>query len=681
MKRDRTLLSAPVVQVQVILLIGVGLLVALSCSPTQLPILRVVATPSITPSPAMAVITPAQPLTPLPSPVVTGMAVTPELPTPTETPPPVPTTPSPMPTGVLGYTTIQGRVYDASQASQPPIAGAVVTYSASGPTNNWQEVASTDAGGIYTLHPFMHDTDNVTIQAVAPGYADARVQLSALDLWGSPTLDIGLTAVGPTAGLGPTQVPLAGATPTLPLPTLAARPIFFTKGGAGGALDLWVKEPAEAKPRQLTQKIWIADFVPSPDGSAIAYISMTSGVPPESGTTGPVPVDVWVMAADGSNPVQISRNPSSGPVLRSLPAWSPDGQQLVWAEPDALILSTRDGSSQQTLYSGLHHAPNIFNWMLEGPIWSPTGEGILFKVGCRFAGGCSTAFIRPDGGGYRLVVDATATGYSGGHYAWWARLPAPGNKTVAAYALWDGRKFSWWSLDVTDSAAQPQAIGPLGLLSPNTTFVLYSQPGRVMLASLGQAGNPIQGLITASELDALFGNFAWTPDSAYLLYVASDGRLIQFDVRTQRSEVIAERVLKVYGAPPLYTPVETGGPGPVPATPTPLRPAGEAVRMTEQNSGQIVEIQAGQQIVITLKSNPTTGYKWELTSELNPAILELVSQEYIAPQGGAIGAGGEEVWEFQGVGRGESSIVLEYRRSWEKNQPPVNSFFAKVVVR
>jgi predicted secreted protein len=83
-----------------------------------------------------------------------------------------------------------------------------------------------------------------------------------------------------------------------------------------------------------------------------------------------------------------------------------------------------------------------------------------------------------------------------------------------------------------------------------------------------------------------------------------------------------------------------------------------------------VNTKGDHEITVTLPSNPTTGYRWQLMNPLTEGTVKLVSNTYRPPQSGLIGAGGQEIWIFRTVGPGEAEIVLAYLRSWEKGIPP-----------
>ena len=81
------------------------------------------------------------------------------------------------------------------------------------------------------------------------------------------------------------------------------------------------------------------------------------------------------------------------------------------------------------------------------------------------------------------------------------------------------------------------------------------------------------------------------------------------------------------------------------------------------------ELYTGQNVVIKLKSNKTTGYSWELADPADSNMLEFVSTEYIVPETEMVGAGGEETWTFTALRPGEAKISFRYIRPWEKGVP------------
>jgi inhibitor of cysteine peptidase len=75
-----------------------------------------------------------------------------------------------------------------------------------------------------------------------------------------------------------------------------------------------------------------------------------------------------------------------------------------------------------------------------------------------------------------------------------------------------------------------------------------------------------------------------------------------------------------------------------------------------------IDVAVGEEFIISLDSNITTGYSWQLASPLEEDVVVLVGSDYI-PEPGAenrAGAGGTEEWTFKAAGKGSTTISLQY---------------------
>jgi inhibitor of cysteine peptidase len=81
-------------------------------------------------------------------------------------------------------------------------------------------------------------------------------------------------------------------------------------------------------------------------------------------------------------------------------------------------------------------------------------------------------------------------------------------------------------------------------------------------------------------------------------------------------------------------------------------------QLTETDPAQPLAVTAGDEFDIVIEANPTTGYEWRLTEELDEAIVQLVGQEYEADRPINEGSGGLDIWTFQAIAPGEAAITL-----------------------
>ncbi len=105
------------------------------------------------------------------------------------------------------------------------------------------------------------------------------------------------------------------------------------------------------------------------------------------------------------------------------------------------------------------------------------------------------------------------------------------------------------------------------------------------------------------------------------------------------------------------------------------------VSVDESSSGKQTTIAVGGSITVTLDSNVTTGYSWQLTGISDSGVLEKTNNVYEAPTGNLIGAGGKEVWTFHALGTGKATLSMEYDQPWTGGQKDAKSFTLMVIVK
>ena len=112
-----------------------------------------------------------------------------------------------------------------------------------------------------------------------------------------------------------------------------------------------------------------------------------------------------------------------------------------------------------------------------------------------------------------------------------------------------------------------------------------------------------------------------------------------------------------------------------------LNPGSPAqMNLTQADNGRSVELSPGEVLVLSLESNPTTGYTWEIDKN-DSAILQPLGEPGFTPESKAMGAPGQQVFRFKAAAHGQTSLTLIYHRSWEKDVPPAQTFSIEVVVR
>lgn len=97
-------------------------------------------------------------------------------------------------------------------------------------------------------------------------------------------------------------------------------------------------------------------------------------------------------------------------------------------------------------------------------------------------------------------------------------------------------------------------------------------------------------------------------------------------------------------------------------------------QVVTEEARQTFNVETGQHFDFSLEANPTTGYTWRTVRSPDGGIVQLVSDSFLAPSSDLVGAPGEEVWQFQAVGAGSTTMVLEYSQPWDAETPPAKRY-------
>lgn len=107
------------------------------------------------------------------------------------------------------------------------------------------------------------------------------------------------------------------------------------------------------------------------------------------------------------------------------------------------------------------------------------------------------------------------------------------------------------------------------------------------------------------------------------------------------------------------------------------------VKVDADDNGNRVELEKGQVLVITLFSNPSTGYRWEVVECQEPILQQKGEAEFKSSDTGhppLLGAGGMETFRFEAKNTGEAILQLVYHRPWEEGVEPADIFSLKIAV-
>jgi inhibitor of cysteine peptidase len=112
-------------------------------------------------------------------------------------------------------------------------------------------------------------------------------------------------------------------------------------------------------------------------------------------------------------------------------------------------------------------------------------------------------------------------------------------------------------------------------------------------------------------------------------------------------------------------------------------PAPDPLALGKDASGGSAELKVDQLLDVKLDGNPTTGYSWEVKTSGEPVVRLQGEPVYAQTSTGStiVGSGGTFTFTFVGAKPGTSTIELVYRRPWETDTPPLETFVLEVTVK
>jgi predicted secreted protein len=104
--------------------------------------------------------------------------------------------------------------------------------------------------------------------------------------------------------------------------------------------------------------------------------------------------------------------------------------------------------------------------------------------------------------------------------------------------------------------------------------------------------------------------------------------------------------------------------------------ARDGLELDAGDNGGHFEVSEGDDVVLRLAANPTTGYDWKVTS--TDRTFGYPTTTFTRDSSGAIGSGGMDTftWKTSGVLSqvGTHNVKMEYRRSWDTTSPAANFY-------
>ncbi len=110
-------------------------------------------------------------------------------------------------------------------------------------------------------------------------------------------------------------------------------------------------------------------------------------------------------------------------------------------------------------------------------------------------------------------------------------------------------------------------------------------------------------------------------------------------------------------------------------------PSNVAVQVDKQSDCP-AKLHTGQQLIVSLSSNPTTGFRWQSQDAASGVLRSLGPEVYSNPEdAGIVGSAGVSTWRYQATAAGSGKLLMTYQRPWEPEVAPAQTFDCVITVK
>lgn len=96
----------------------------------------------------------------------------------------------------------------------------------------------------------------------------------------------------------------------------------------------------------------------------------------------------------------------------------------------------------------------------------------------------------------------------------------------------------------------------------------------------------------------------------------------------------------------------------------------EPLTLGPTDSGRTLTVERGTEVLVEVRSNPSTGYEWQYASD--GTVVNILEDEFVRTETAEPGAPGTRRIRLEVVGSGR--FVMEYVRPWETPTEPEDRF-------
>jgi inhibitor of cysteine peptidase len=102
--------------------------------------------------------------------------------------------------------------------------------------------------------------------------------------------------------------------------------------------------------------------------------------------------------------------------------------------------------------------------------------------------------------------------------------------------------------------------------------------------------------------------------------------------------------------------------------------------LTAADAGKTFELKTSDTFQVSLEGNPTTGYNW-YSAQQDPALVEQSGEPEYKADSDRLGSAGMVTLKFKAVATGQTVLHLDYKRIFEPDVSPLQTFEVTLVVK
>jgi predicted secreted protein len=107
----------------------------------------------------------------------------------------------------------------------------------------------------------------------------------------------------------------------------------------------------------------------------------------------------------------------------------------------------------------------------------------------------------------------------------------------------------------------------------------------------------------------------------------------------------------------------------------------EKTTLTMNDNGAQIHVHKGQIITLTLESQLSAGYSWDVAEIIDPNTLRQIGEAEFQQVTDKLGGGELQTFKFEVINTGGTGLKLIYHKPWETDVEPLNTFAIIIIVK